>query len=61
MGGVDLGNQLEVYYKPGYRLYKYWYALFRWLLGTTVTNCWLLWDRRDTQRKFKLKYRDFIR
>ena len=61
MGGIDLGDQLEAYYEPGYQLYKHWHALFRWLLGTTVTNCWLLWDRRGTQRKPKLKHRDFIR
>ena len=42
MGAVDLRDQLEAYFEPSFRLYKHWKSLFRWLLMTTVTNCWVL-------------------
>ena len=61
MGAVDLGDQLETYFEPAFRLFKHWKALFRWLLMTTITNCWVLWDRKGTQNRRKHNHRWFLR
>ncbi|KAF1980703.1 hypothetical protein K402DRAFT_387684, partial [Aulographum hederae CBS 113979] len=54
----------EVCFEPDSRLLKPWKALFRWLLFTTVSNCWVLWraqrTRSGTQGKSKIgTHREF--
>ncbi len=51
MGGVDIANQLRAQFANWPRGVKPWKPLFYWLLGTTMTNAYILWNH---QRKARL-------
>lgn len=42
MGGVDLNDQLCMYYKAGRPSHKWWRYVFFFLLNVSVTNAWIL-------------------
>ena len=42
MGGVDLNDQLSMYYKAGRPSHKWWRYIFWFLLNVSITNAWIL-------------------
>jgi hypothetical protein len=51
IGGVDIVDQLQAGFSTQQRLVKPWWALFHWLLDTTIINAFRLLEH---QRKAKL-------
>ena len=42
MGGVDLNDQLCMYYKAGRPSHKWWIYIFWFLINVAITNSWIL-------------------
>jgi hypothetical protein len=51
MDGVDIADQLRAQFANWPRGVKPWRSLFYWLLSTTITNAYILWNH---QRKARL-------
>jgi hypothetical protein len=50
MGGVDIADQLRAQFANWPRGVKPWRSLFYWLLGTTMTNAYILWNYQRKDR-----------
>ena len=70
MGSVDLADQLRLQYRPDrlIRNRKWWWSIFLWGLGTSVTNAYVLYKytfQKARAKKIKLSitqlnHREFI-
>jgi len=50
MGGVDIADQLRAQFANWPYRVKPWRSLFYWLLGTTMTNAYILWNHQRIAR-----------
>ena len=66
IGGVDIADQLRAKFANWPRGVKPWKPLFYWLLGTSMTNAYLLWEHHCKAKlglakdnKVRSQHRDF--
>ena len=52
MGGVDLNDQLCMYYKAGRPSHKWWRYVFWFLVNVSITNAWILFRESGQARNY---------
>ena len=58
MGGVDLNDQLCMYYKAGRPSHKWWRYVFWFVINVAITNAWILFKESGRGDKYShVKFR----
>jgi hypothetical protein len=59
MGGVDLFDQYHAYYKLQLRSFKYWHAMFFFILESALVNAWVLYSQSRKIANLPLEFTHF--
>ena len=59
IGGVDLFDQYQAYYKLQHRSFKYWHAMFFFILEAALVNAWVLYKGSRERANLVVEFTHF--